>query len=92
VARDDLHPDGDLSDRDDPQERDQLEFGDDAPHEHDLAPCPHCNKMVLADAERCYRCGSFLTHAAPRQSAWIMYVTVVLITSLLTVWLMVATR
>lgn len=40
----------------------------------DLAPCPSCRAMIYADADRCPKCGDYVTPGAAgvrRKPAWI---------------------
>lgn len=57
------HAEDDDRDPDGPGEHDAHLLDD---SETDIVPCPRCGKGVLAEAERCHRCG-----AEFRQEAWL---------------------
>jgi len=55
---------------------DEADESDDAPDDDDVtAPCPHCGGSIYDDAERCPRCGNYLSREdAPhdRKPWWII--------------------
>jgi hypothetical protein len=76
-------------DPDDPETYPQGLYNDDGPP---TVTCPHCQAEVFEDAERCPRCGNYLSRedapAQPRGGAWV----IVMILALLAVAMWVAGR
>jgi hypothetical protein len=54
----------------------------------DTMPCPHCRAEIIEDAERCPRCGNYLSREdAPtkRSHAWIILMILALLAALVLV-------
>jgi uncharacterized paraquat-inducible protein A len=56
--------------------------------EDDLAPCPSCRAMIYAEADRCPRCGDYVTPgtARARSKPWWMWLGIALALLILLSW------
>lgn len=79
-------PDDD-DDRHDPQEAD-LDQGDEP---EDTRPCPRCGREIWEQAERCNRCGAWITAARaggpPTSRRRLYFIGIIALALLLTFWL-----
>jgi predicted nucleic acid-binding Zn ribbon protein len=69
----------------DPDESDMDEDDEDGPA---LVECPYCGSEILEDAERCPRCGNFISEedAPRRKPAWIVVSAVLLVVAIVVSW------
>jgi len=78
-----------LRDREMPDESD---VDDDADDDAETIPCPHCRKPVYEGAERCPRCGRYLSEEdAPRRGRhpwWIVAGVIICLVIILLAWVL----
>jgi hypothetical protein len=73
-------------DPDDPETYPEGLYVDNSP---DTVPCPHCRAEIIEDAERCPRCGNYLSREedapARRGGGWIILMILALLAALVLV-------
>ena len=74
---------------------DESEFPDDADADEDEdavgeVPCPYCGATISEDAERCPKCGMYISaeDAPRRMPIWMVVTVILLLAAILVVWVL----
>jgi hypothetical protein len=80
----------DEAEYDDPENPDESDMDEDDEEGPDVVECPYCRAEILEDAERCPRCGNFISEedAPRRKPAWLVLSAVVLVVAIVVTWVL----